>query len=125
LLAPHPTGDPQNWKIARPKFMQRMAQLGASGRLKLNPETKHLARTAGSCTFCTMLEIGKCDYLNEIVPLETPPELMAAPAPSEAPDKPVQNAMMEAFHADLQRERSNWDLADDAVNTDSAKNNGE
>jgi len=125
LFAPHPTGDPQNWKIARPKFMQRMAQLGASGRLKLNPETKHLARTAGSCTFCTMLEIGKCDYLNEIVPLETPPELMAAPAPSEAPDKPVQNAMMEAFHADLQRERSGWDLADDAVNTDSAKNIGE
>lgn len=121
LFAPHPTGDPANWKIARPKFMQRMAQLGASGRLALNPETKHLARTQGSCVFCTMLEIGKCDYINEIRPLETPPHLRAAAAPSEAPDKPLQNALLESFTADLQRDRTNWDLADDAVNTDTAK----
>jgi len=123
LFAPHPTGDPQNWAKARPTFMERMTQLGQSGRLKLNPDTGHLARTQGSCVFCTMLEIGKCDYLNEIKPLETPPELMAAPAPTDAPDKPLQNALMESFYADLQRERTGWDLADDAVNTDSAKTN--
>src|ERR1051325_11282134 len=109
LFAPHPTGDPQNWAKARPTFMKRMTQLGASGRLKLNPDPGHLARTQGSCVFCTMLEIGKCDYRNELKPLETPPELMAAPAPSDAPDKPLQNAMLESFYADLQRGRSHWD----------------
>jgi len=124
LFAPHPTGDPQNWAKARPKFMQRMSQLGASGRLKLNPDTGHLMRTQGSCVFCTMLEIGKCDYAAEIKPLETPPELMSAPAPTEAPDKPVQNAMLESFYADLQRERTHWDLADDAANSDSGKQEG-
>jgi hypothetical protein len=121
LFAPHPTGDPDNWAKARPKFMKRMADFGKTGRLKLNPDTKHLARTQGSCVFCTMLEIGACDYANEIRPLDTPPELAAMAAPTEAPDKPVQSAMMESFYAGLKRDRSHWDLADDAVNTDTAK----
>lgn len=124
LFAPHPTGDPANWAKAKPKFNERMAELGASGRLKLNPATKHLARTQGSCVFCTMLDIGKCDYEKEIKPLETPPSLMAEAAPPDAPDKPVQNAMLADFAADLQQERSHWDAADDAVNSDSGKNDG-
>ena len=122
LFAPHPTGDPVNWAKAKPKFNERMAELGASGRLKLNATTGHLARTQGSCVFCTMLDIGKCDYVKEIKPLETPPSLMAEAAPVDAPDKPVQNAMLEDFAADLQQERAHWDAADDAVNSDTGKN---
>ena len=120
LFAPHPTGNPDDWAKAKPFFNERMKSLGNSGRLKLNPDTGHLVRTMGSCVFCTMLQIGPCDYKDEIQPLTTPPGLLAD-APIEAPDKPVQNALLAEFMATLQREPGGWDAADDFDVRDTAK----
>jgi hypothetical protein len=121
LFAPHPTGNPQDWAAARPFFNARMRSLGDSGRLSLNPQTGHFARTMGSCVFCTMLQIGPCDYEDEIQALATPPELLAVAAPAEAPDKPVQNALLADFVTNLERIPGGWDAADDFDVRDTAK----
>lgn len=121
LFAPHPTGNPDDWKKAKPFFNERMKSLGESGRLSLNPQTGHLLRTLGSCVFCTMLQIGPCDYKDEIQSLATPPALLSVAAPVEAPDKPVQNAMLDDFMATLQREPGGFDAADDFDIRDTAK----
>ena len=121
LFAPHPTGNPEDWKKARPFFNQRMKSLGDSGRLTLNAQTGHLMRTLGSCVFCTMLQIGPCDYKDEIQSLATPPALLSVAAPAEAPDKPLQTAMLDEFMATLQREPGGYDAADDFDVRDSAK----
>lgn len=104
LFAPHPTGDPQTWAKARPRFMKRLVDAAKAGRIALNPQTKHLARSAGSCVFCTMLEIGPCDYKDEIKPLAAPPMLHAA----AAPDKDLQREMLAGFLAELKPQRAAW-----------------
>ena len=98
LFAPHPTGTPELWAAARPKFMKRLADAAKSGRVSLNPATKHLARSIGSCVFCTMLEIGPCDYLEEIKPLHA----------AFALEKLGQNEMLASFVADLKPQRDAW-----------------
>ena len=105
LFAPHPTGDPNAWAAARDRFMKRLVDAAKSGRVSLNANTKHLARSIGSCVFCTMLEIGPCDYLDEIKPLPAAPALLHG---AVAPDKHVQNEMLASFVADLKPQHEAW-----------------
>lgn len=75
IFAPHITGDPQDFGPARERVIAQLAEEVSSGALRLNPQTKHLARSRGSCVFCPMLEIGPCgdgqvSYLEELRPLE-------------------------------------------------------
>ena len=89
--------------------MKRLVDAAKAGRIALNPQTKHLARSAGSCVFCTMLEIGPCDYKDEIRPLVAPPMLHAAGAPDAvAPDKQLQRELLAGFVAELKPQRAAW-----------------
>ena len=107
IFAPHPTGDPATWAAARDRFMKRLVDAAKAGRVSINPQTKHLARSVGSCVFCTMLEIGPCDYVDEIAPLPAPPFLHAAVAVA-APDKVIQRTMLADFVRDLKPQREAW-----------------
>lgn len=77
VYAPHITGDPQHFAAARDRVVSQLAEEAEAGRLTFNPETAHLARPAGACVFCPMLEIGPCDYETELQPLTDQPALTA------------------------------------------------
>lgn len=72
IFCPHPTGDPADFKPVKQTIIDCLAEEGSAGNLTLNKNNGHLNRTAGSCVFCPMLEIGKCDYEDEIRPLTAP-----------------------------------------------------
>jgi hypothetical protein len=100
IFAPHPTGDPTHWAAARPKVVQKLKAAADAGRFAYKSDTGHLSRTKGTCVFCTMLEIGRCDYVAEITPLSiTPAQVKAAPAAAVAPvtDKATQNRLLSEF----------------------------
>src|SRR5262249_40049212 len=113
LFAPHPTGNPDDWAKARPRFMKRLTDAAKADRVTFNANTKHLGRSIGSCVFCTMLEIGPCDYEKELKPLTLDPMLHAAHA--AAPDKPVQMQMLASFVNDLKPQREVWDEVEGVV----------
>jgi hypothetical protein len=48
--------------------------------LTFNQTTKHLARSRGACIFCPMLEVGPCDYEDELEPLSLQARFIAAEA---------------------------------------------
>jgi hypothetical protein len=119
IFAPHPTGNPQGWQAVRTKVVDQLHDAVREGRIALNPATKHLTRTAGSCVFCTMLDIGGCDYAAELRTLPNPPEfgLAAAEVPPLAPDKPAQEHMLKLFRADRQTVVEAWSgIEDEASN---------
>jgi len=113
IFAPHPTGNPADWQAARPKVVAALAAATHAGRLLFRPETGHLARPSGSCVFCTMLEIGPCDYLDEIKPLAVPPALAAEGLPGTAVDKPVQSALLAEFLESVHEAPEAWRASDD------------
>jgi hypothetical protein len=102
LFAPHPTGDKENYEAAKPTVIRQLAEEAAAGRLAYNPQTGHLARGRGACVFCTMLEIGPCDYLDEIQPLSLTVALTAAGiTPAHVlEEKREQKAMLDEFVRD-------------------------
>jgi hypothetical protein len=77
IFAPHITGNPQEFKPARDRVVAQLVEEAKAGRIEYRPETKHLARPKGACVFCTMLQIGKCDYVDELEPISDPPHLTA------------------------------------------------
>jgi len=113
LFAPHPTGDPATWAGARPAVVNQLVEATQEGRLVFNATTGHLARPAGACVFCTMLNIGPCDYTAELKPLVNPPGLAAAGPGGLAPDKPAQTDLLNKFFADLRPAPNGWDFTDD------------
>ncbi len=114
IFAPHPTGNPAAWDLAKPKVIAQLVQAVQSGRVTLNAQTKHLARTRGSCVFCTMLEIGPCDYEAEIEPLAVPPVLAGAMAlPLVAIDKPMQHDLLAAFQKTAAASAEGWKRSDE------------
>jgi hypothetical protein len=95
IFAPHITGNPAEFKPARDRVVSQLADEARAGRLALNPRTKHLARAPGACVFCPMLEIGPCDYAEELVPISGAPRLTAeSPAESLLTEKAAQTALM-------------------------------
>jgi hypothetical protein len=68
IFCPHPTGNPGDYEPVKQKIIDYLVEEGNTNNLELNTNTGHLKRTIGSCVFCPMLEIGKCDYENEIIP---------------------------------------------------------
>lgn len=122
IFAPHPTGDPTHWAAARPKVVQKLRAAAAAGRFAFNPATGHLSRTQGTCVFCTMLEIGPCDYVAELQPLAG--AVISAPAVAPAmrsPDKSVQNDMLTTFVGKLRPVSSGWRAAETAHDAAAAK----
>jgi hypothetical protein len=66
IFSPHATGSPHAFALARKKVIAQLVNEAETNSIKFNAATRHLARTMGACTFCTMMDIGKCDYANEI-----------------------------------------------------------
>jgi len=125
IFAPHPTGDPTHWAKARPQVIEKLKTAAKAGRFSYRPETGHLSRPQGSCVFCTMLEIGKCDYLSEIKPLG---EVPAPPSMAEATarlvpgsDKTVQNNLLKDFMGKLRPLRQAWHASENAHDAAAAK----
>jgi hypothetical protein len=78
LFAPHITGSPADFGAARDRVVEQLVDEARAGRLRFNHATRHLARSAGACVFCTMLEVGPCDYTEELTTLSEAPQLTAA-----------------------------------------------
>src|SRR6266511_1993570 len=99
VFAPHATGNPQDFAIARAHVVDQLVEEARAGRIELDAGTRHLRRPLGACVFCPMLEIGPCDYESKLRPLQRGPRLTA--------DSPV---------ADLQAEKAQQgDLLAEAV----------
>ena len=77
IFAPHATGAPGDFAAARSRVIDQLIEEAQNGNLRYNPASSHLARSVGSCVFCTMLDVGKCDYLDELRPLTVSPRLTA------------------------------------------------
>ena len=69
-----------------------------------------------------MLEIGPCDYLEEIKSLPVPLQLTGMSVPTPAVDKPVQNELLKEFIRTTHPVPDAWAAGDDRSNRDSAKN---
>lgn len=95
IFAPHPTGDRPAFLKARPQVVAQMVEEARAGRVAYNPDTKHLTRPPGACVFCPMLEIGPCDYLEELQPLSAAPQLTAdSPVASLQEERQLQESLM-------------------------------
>ncbi|MCX6316018.1 MAG: hypothetical protein NTW29_01905 [Bacteroidetes bacterium] len=77
IFSRHITGDPIHFKATRAKVLAQLVEEAKAGTITLNANSGHLLRPKGACVFCPMLEIGKCDYENELVPITDHPVLTA------------------------------------------------
>lgn len=77
IFSEHITGNPSQYKVVRTKIIEQLVEEANAGNIKLNTNSGHLLRPKGSCVLCPMLEIGKCDYENELVPITDHPVLTA------------------------------------------------
>jgi hypothetical protein len=77
IFSGHITGDPTTYKAVRGKILEHLENAANEGRLVYSANSKHLLRPKGACVFCPMLEIGKCDYERELVPITNHPVLTA------------------------------------------------
>lgn len=77
IFSPHITGNPADFAAARDRVVEQLIEEAQAGHLNFNESTGHLARPKGSCVFCPMLEIGPCDYVEELEPLSAQPRLTA------------------------------------------------
>uniref|UniRef100_A0A486XVB7 Uncharacterized protein n=1 Tax=Rheinheimera sp. BAL341 TaxID=1708203 RepID=A0A486XVB7_9GAMM len=91
IFSHHITGNPGQFSEVREKVLNQMVEEAQSGNLVLNQTTGHLLRPKGGCVFCPMMEIGACDYENELVPLSDHPYLTAdSPTASLMEEKSAQ-----------------------------------
>jgi hypothetical protein len=77
IFSEHITGNPTQYEIVRAKIIEQLVQEAKAGTIKLNANSGHLLRPKGACVLCPMLEIGKCDYEKELVPISDHPVLTA------------------------------------------------
>ncbi len=107
IFSPHITGDPAHFGRVRAKVLSQLVEEAKAGRLMFNSLTGHLLRPPGACVFCTMLEIGPCDYASEIKPLSNVPALTAeSPVPHLMMEKQVTCSLLEEFLGTSQPSRS-------------------
>jgi hypothetical protein len=87
------------YEAAKPALIQQLADEAKAGKLAINPKTGHLFRPRGACIFCPILEVGPCDYVNEIQPLTLTPGLAAEGMTTvdHLEEKREQTAMLEKF----------------------------
>jgi hypothetical protein len=100
IFSPHITGDPAHFAAARARVLAQLVEEARLGNLAFNAETGHLHRPIGDCVFCTMLDVGPCDYLSELVSLQSHqkvPENRTADHLKE--EKKAHVALMEQFLA--------------------------
>jgi hypothetical protein len=80
IFSPHFTGTPAAFAQFRPKVLAHLVSAAQEGVLTFNQTTKHLGRSRGACVFCPMLEVGPCDYEDELEPVSLQPRFFAVGA---------------------------------------------
>lgn len=112
IFSPHITGDPDTFAEARSKVLAQFVAAAEEGMLELNRATGHLSRPRGACVFCTMLEIGKCDYKDELQPVSLGAGLLAnVNEVNLANEKAAQVNLLESMPAPAGEPQ--WDATDD------------
>jgi hypothetical protein len=100
IFSPHITGDPAQFAAARAQVLAQLVDEARSGNITFNAETGHLHRPVGDCVFCTMLEVGRCDYLAELVALPSREKVSEVRTVEHLrEEKKAHAAMMETFLA--------------------------
>lgn len=95
IFSPHISGDPHNFEAHRAKVVAQLVKEAQSGGIQFNSATGHLRRPRGSCVFCPMLDIGRCEYEAELVPLESlSKSIHAAEATDRVGEKVVQATLL-------------------------------
>ena len=108
IFAPHATGDPEDFAPVRGQIVAQLTEEARAGRLVL--QSGHLARTVGGCVLCPLLEIGPCEYADELRPVTVDTGLTAqAPGPE---DRRLQHAWLERVPVGDARQ---WPGDDDAT----------
>jgi hypothetical protein len=98
IFSPHITGDPAQFAQARSKVLAQLVAEAQAGRLQFNSDTGHLRRPKGGCVFCTMMQVGPCDYEAELRPLSNAPSLTAkSSVPELMAEKQAQSTLLELF----------------------------
>jgi hypothetical protein len=111
IFSPHITGDPVQFAQARSKVLAQLVAEAKAGRLQFNKDTGHLLRPKGACVFCTMLQIGPCEYEPELQPLSNAPNLTAeSSVPELMAEKREQSSLLELFLRKGVRSRSKKSL---------------
>jgi hypothetical protein len=96
IFAPHITGNPDDFAAARDRVVAQLVEEADAGGLAYQPASHHLRRSPGACVFCPMLEIGPCDYADELEPLVDAPSLSADSAVADLQaEKQAQLAMLD------------------------------
>ncbi len=114
IFSPHITGDPASFGRARSQVLAQLIQEARSGGVTFNALTGHLARPRGGCVFCTMLEIGPCDYAAELKPLSEAPGVSAdSSIPHLVTEKQAQTSLLDEFLTTGARSNRGWALAGD------------
>lgn len=115
IFAPHITGNPEEFKRARDVVVEQLVSEAKARRIAFNAETGHLARPAGGCVFCPMLEIGPCDYVSELRPISEPPALTAdSPVAALLEEKRAQAGLMAGVAESGPAVAAAWAGSDDA-----------
>jgi hypothetical protein len=116
IFAPHATGDPQDWLPARQHVVDQLVAEAQAGNIVYNQESRRLVRPVGGCVLCPMLEIGPCDYVEELRPLTAPPAMLTAESPVAAleAEKARQTELLGDL-GDRPSPRAAWSASDDAA----------
>lgn len=69
IFSPHITGSKEEYENARTRVLDQLVDEARNENITYNKESGHLYRSPGSCLFCPFLEIGDCDYTDELIPL--------------------------------------------------------
>jgi cytosine/adenosine deaminase-related metal-dependent hydrolase len=126
VFAPHITGDPAHFAAARKQVVEQLVEEARAGGLRFDDRTRHLTRPMGACVFCPMLEIGPCDYKDELRPLTNPPRLTAeSPVALLQAEKRAQSELMAGIVAGSHPVHEAWAATDDPDPNDPSGSGGE
>jgi len=123
IFAPHITGNPAEYKPARKRVVRQLVEEAVAGEdpanqrpnpLRYNRTTGHMMRARGACVLCPMLEIGPCDYVDELQPIALTPALTAdSPLQLLQEEKAAQMFLMGEIKSDTTPVEEAWAGSDE------------
>jgi hypothetical protein len=116
IYSPHISGNPAEFAKRRERVIAQLVEEAAAGSLRFEAATGHLTRSRGACVFCPFLEIGPCDYAEELTPLSNQPRFTAASASPAAhlQEKERQEALSAGLDAAWQPVSVTWGDVDNS-----------
>ena len=116
IFAPHITGNPDDYLPVRARVVRQLVEEANSGHLSLNPLNGHLRRSRGACVFCPMLEIGPCNYVDELQPITFAPALTAdSPVAALQNEKAAQTILMGSVKTETTPVEVAWSGSDETT----------